>query len=118
MLINGFTPTPPAMNTTLLISLPFSSLPGEIKTFGGQTKDPPTRTKSSESKISEEVRQSQAAGGLEVRWTASSRYGSTLGVDGKRREGGEVMVKPPGFGSVGMCTSSHCPGRNCGVGTQ
>ena len=49
---------------------------------------------------------------------ASSRYGSTWGVDDKRREGREMMVKPPGFGSVGMCTSSHWPGRNCGVGIQ
>ncbi len=24
----------------------------------------------------------------------------------------EVMVKPPGFGMPGMCTSSHWPGRN------
>jgi hypothetical protein len=27
-------------------------------------------------------------------------------------DGGEVIVKPPGLGSEGMCTSSHWPGRN------
>jgi hypothetical protein len=31
---------------------------------------------------------------------------------GWRREGGEVMVKPPGLEIEGMWTSSHWPGRN------
>lgn len=28
-------------------------------------------------------------------------------------EGGDVMVKPPGFSIPGTKTSSHWPGRNC-----
>jgi len=33
-------------------------------------------------------------------------------IEGKRREGEEVIVKPPAFGIDGTCTSSHWPGRN------
>lgn len=60
-----------------------------------------------------EGRQSQAAAGLIGDfWIASSRYG--YGCDGEveRREGGDVMVKPPAFGMPGTWTSSHWPGKN------
>lgn len=96
----------------------FMSIPG-----GGQTKLPPTRTRSSVPRISASGRQSQAAGGLDVFWIASSRYAGEVGggaedVDGRVFEFGgfdvgsasrgvEVIVKPPARGSEGICTSSH-----------
>lgn len=116
-----FMPTPPATKTTL--STLAMSIPG-----GGHTKLPPTRTCSSLPRISASGRQSQAAGGLDVFWIASSRYAGEMGGDadgglaglgvcdvGSASRGVEVMVKPPGRGKEGMCTSSHWPARNCAV---
>ena len=119
-----FMPTPPA--TKMILCTVVVSSPG-----GGQTKLPPTRTRSSVPRISSSGRQSHAAGGLDVFWTASSRYAEEIGEDaadrsgevsgfrgcnvGSASRGVEVMVKPPAWGRDGMCTSSHWPARNCAV---
>jgi len=68
---------------------------------GGHTKLPPTRTFSSEPRMSPSGPHSQSAGGLSGEfWTASSRYPAES-VVGEALEGGEVMVKPPALGTVG-----------------
>lgn len=85
-------PTPPATKTTFLTS--FSS------SGGGQIKDPPTRTWSSLPRILSSGCQSHAAGGLRGDfWMASSRWGFVE--FWLRREGEEVIVKPPAFGTEG-----------------
>ncbi len=102
-----FIPTPPAMNTNLLIS-------ARDGCDGGQTKLPPTLTPSLEPMISVSGRHSHAAGGFRGDfWIASSMdgvWGSPL-TTACASWGVEVIVKPPTWEMPGIWTSTHWPGR-------
>lgn len=100
-----FTPTPAATNTTCPIP---SAAP--LFSGGGNVKLPPALTCTSLPSMRGSCCHSQAAGGLwGAAWMASCRRG--------RREGGEMIVKPPGerASGVGTWTSTHWPGLNCVV---